>query len=349
MGSLRERRRIRSLASDARAGSWARGRARVAQREYVREQWRLYAGFMVGLFVVMLVVAWLMPSEFLQGLAAGAMLVAGPAILWSWTLQVTGTAPVMMGDQAEQWTANELRKLRGHGWRTVNHFALGKGDIDHVLIGPGGAYAFETKWSATQWQSDFGQARLREAVAQANANARTLRLWHPFKSRQVPVEAIVVLWGGGVKDWPDQERIRYMDGATVLTGQALSTWAANQSGVALRADQIAEAWTALETQVTRRDLIDELDHPVPASLGEIATRVGLAAIFALFGFLLVGELVRFTGSSLLAVLVGVASGVPAVFLRRNGVARPAASGWLVGVGIPVVALSLAEAIYLLPS
>jgi hypothetical protein len=31
---------------------------------------------------------------------------------------------MMMDDRAEQWTASELRRLRGRGWQLVNHFAL---------------------------------------------------------------------------------------------------------------------------------------------------------------------------------------------------------------------------------
>jgi hypothetical protein len=70
----------------------------------------------------------------------GVLLAAVPGALWAWTVQVTGTGPVMISDQAEQWTAAELRKLRRHGWRVVNHFLLRNDDIDHVLTGPGGAY-----------------------------------------------------------------------------------------------------------------------------------------------------------------------------------------------------------------
>lgn len=342
---LLQQRRIRVLASDARAGSWARRRARVTQREYLRERWRLHAGLMIGLLVLTLVVAWLMPTGFLRGLVVGALLVAGPAALWSWTLQVTGTAPVVMGDMAEQWTAGELRKLRTRGWRMVNHFVLAKDDVDHVLVGPGGAYAFETKWSATSWRSDFGQARLREAVAQAKANARILRLWHPLKSRQVTVEPVVVLWGGGVKDWPVGERISQVEGATVLTGHALPTWAADRCATALREEQIAEVWSALDAQVTRRDAIDELNHPVPASVEEIVTRIGLAFLSSVFGLLFVGELVRLIDPLWLALAIGAASVAPAVLLLHRSVARAAAWGWLVGVGLPTVALSIAEAIY----
>jgi hypothetical protein len=342
---LLDQRRARVLASDARAGSWARGRARVTQRQYVREHWRLYAGLLIGLLIVTVVVAGLMPTGFLRGLVVGALLVAGPAALWSWTLQITGTAPVMMGDMAEQWTAGELRKLRSRGWRMVNHFLLGRDDIDHVLVGPGGAYAFETKWSATSWRSDFGQERLREAVAQAKANARLLRLWHPVKSRQVQVEPVVVLWGGGVRDWPDGERISQLDGVTVATGHALPAWAAVLRVTALNEAQIAEVWKALDAQVARRDPVDELAHPVPASLEVIVAQIGLGFLSCVSGLLFIGEVVRRTNPWWLALAVGAASVVPAVLLIRRAIARPAAWGWLVGVGLPLVALSLAEAIY----
>lgn len=336
---------MRMLASDARAGSWARGRARVAQREYLRERWPLYSGLMIGLLVVTLVVAWLMPTGFLRGLVVGALLVAGAATFWSWTLQVTGTAPVMMGDMAEQWTAGELRKLRTRGWRMVNHFVLAKDDIDHVLVGPGGAFAFETKWSATSWRSDFGQARLREAVAQATANARILRLWHPLKSRRVPVEPVVVLWGGGVRDWPGDEQISQVNGTTVLAGHALPTWAAELCASALNNDQIAEVWGVLDAQVARRDPIDELHHPLPASLEEIVMRIGLAFFAGIFGLLFMGELVQLIDPLWLALAIGAGCVAPASILLGRRFAGPAAWGWLLGGGLPIVALSMADAVY----
>ena len=101
-----------------------------------------------------------------------------------------------------------------------------------------------------------------------------------LKSRQVQVEPVVVLWGGGVKDWPDSARISQVDGATVVTGHALPTWAADQSATALKEQQIADVWTALDAQVTRRDPIDELNHPVPASIEKIMTLMGLAFLCA---------------------------------------------------------------------
>lgn len=341
---LLQQRRERVLASDVRAGSWARGRARLAQREYLRARWRAYAAFVIGLLVGTLVVASLMPSEFLSGLVVGGFLVACPALLWSWTVQVTGTAPVMMGDMAEQWTASQLRKMRNRGWRVVNHFVLAMDDIDHVLIGPGGAYALETKWSATPWASEFGQARTRDAVRQAKVNARRLQLWHPFKTRSLQVGAVVVLWGGGVKDWPDSELVSSVDGVTVIAGHGLTAWAGDRDAVTLHEQGVAEAWTALAAQVARRDPVDALAHPVPASIEQVVEHVGAAIVCAISGVLFLGHLVRSTDTWWVVVLLGAVSVVPAVLLIRRSLARPAAWGWLVGAGLPTGAL-IAEVIY----
>jgi hypothetical protein len=72
-------------------------------------------------------------------------------------MRLTGTASTMMGDTAEQWTAQELRPLSKDGWRLINHFGLTSDDIDHLLIGPGGVFVLETKWSSTDWQSAAGR------------------------------------------------------------------------------------------------------------------------------------------------------------------------------------------------
>jgi hypothetical protein len=131
-----EGQRRRALAGDARAGTWARGQARTAQREFLLEHWWLFALFLLAVLAVAIGCGRLMPNEFMKGLVLGAALVAGPGAVWVIAVQVTGSAPVMMGDQAEQWTAQELRKLSRRDWRLVNHFALASDDIDHVLIGP---------------------------------------------------------------------------------------------------------------------------------------------------------------------------------------------------------------------
>jgi hypothetical protein len=336
---------MRALGSDARAGSWARGRARVAQRKFVRRSWRIYLVFLVALLVTTVMVAASMPTQFLRGLVVGGFLAAGVAALWSFTVQATGTASTMMGDLAEQWTASELRRMRDQGWHVVNHFVLATDDIDHVLVGPGGAYALETKWSATPWESDFGRARLRYAVGQASANARRLRLWHPLKSRRVQVEPVVVLWGGGVPDYEENERITSVDGVTVLTGHALLSWAVGRDLEVLSDDQIIDVWAALDEQVARRDPHDAVAHPVPASIGEMLLRAGGLVMIAVLGLIALGQLVRYVQPAWLALSLGAGAVVPSLLCIRRSIARAAALAWLIGLGFPLVALAIAEAVY----
>jgi hypothetical protein len=47
-----------------------------------------------------------------------------------------------------------LRKLRRADWRVVNHITLTGGDTDDVLLGPGGCFAIEPKWSSEPWPLD---------------------------------------------------------------------------------------------------------------------------------------------------------------------------------------------------
>jgi hypothetical protein len=235
-------RRRRTLAGDDRAGSWARARARTTQREFLREHWLLFGSAVGGSWLVAAVCGLAMPNAFMQGLVVGAALVAAPVSVWVLAVQITGSAPIMMGDQAEQWTAQELRPLHRRGWLLINHFSLGVNDIDHVLLGPGGAFVVETKWSGSTWESGLGTQRQRDAARQADLRARSLRLWHPFKSRGIPVTPLVVLWGRGLSSWSAPHQIRQIDSVTVLAGPALREWTEQLGVGVLSPSEIEHAW-----------------------------------------------------------------------------------------------------------
>ncbi|MFC5730141.1 MULTISPECIES: nuclease-related domain-containing protein [Nocardioides] len=311
----------------------------------MKDHWKLFGGAMLALLALTSIVAALMPTGFMKGLVVGGFLVAGPAALWSWIVQVTGTAPTMMGDVAEQWTAGELRKLRSRGWHLVNHFVLAKDDMDHVVVGPSHAMVLETKWSATPWDTPYGQEKLRQAIAQAKANARTFGLWHPIKSRRMSVEPIVVLWGGGTSTWPAERQLQNLGEATVVTGRGLPTWVNSIDAGPADHQQADEIWRALEAQIARRDPLDDLEHPLPPSLAEVATRIFVGCLFALAGLLGSGEILRVTNSAWITVGAASLSLVPAMILTRAPRARHAAYGWMAGAGLPALALAVAEVVY----
>jgi len=297
---------------------------------------------------VAVVVGLFMPNPFMRGLVLGAAIVGAPGAVWVIAMQLTGTAPTMMGDQAEQWTAQELRRLSRRGWRLVNHFALRADDIDHVLIGPGGAIALETKWSASTWHSDYGRQRLRDAVTQVKANARTLRLWHPLKSREVPVTPVVVLWGRGLSKWPDSERVRHIDDVVVVIGPALRHWLESLDETALPNSRIDEVWPALDEQVERRDPLDAKAHPIPTSLTDWAMAASAAVCLGVVGVMLFGRLLAWTPSWWAAVAMALpTAGLGMIAVRTSSVPAVTWAGraWTIALLTLSFALTLAELAY----
>lgn len=61
-------------------------------------------------------------------------------------------------------------RTMGGAWRTVS--GLRRWDIDHVLVGPGGVVAVETKWQGRGWALDPPEDRVLGAAQQAESNAR---------------------------------------------------------------------------------------------------------------------------------------------------------------------------------
>lgn len=183
----------------------------------------------------------LTPDHFLKGLILGLVLAAVPGLLWSLTLQATGTAPTMMGDEAEQWTAQELRKLKRRGWRLVNH--------------------------------DHARQQERVAVDQAWSNARSMTLWSELRTCGVAVQPLVVLWGGGARGWHEDQRIRTIDGVPVVTGPAINNWVRTLPSDLLDATAAKKVWSIIATQASARDERDRAENAVPPSAMDYAARL----------------------------------------------------------------------------
>jgi hypothetical protein len=284
----------------------------------------------------------LVPNTFARGLIVGAatvLIIGGPSLL---VMQLTGSAPLMMGAQAEVWTAGELRPLRRAGWKVINHVRLRPWDIDHVLVGPGGVIAVETKWSAEGWRVDKPDARLRSAVEQVRANARDLRLWRP-ELRAAPeraTSAVLFLWGGARSGEARPSGVIDIDGLPVVYGlSAAKQWRstlATRTSSTLTEQQVVAVWRALEDQVRSADLREERNEPpLPA-----ASRIYWTAI-ATFCAIVAGVLAAIGLFTLLAswwpwlasLAVLVAAGVLA---RRVPLLRVPSLGWLAGTMFTVI-------------
>lgn len=292
-----QRRRRRQLASDDRAGTYARAKARRAQRAYLRKHYKhltVAALIMVG---PVLLVTPLVPAGFPRGFLLGADLTAAAGALSYWVLQATGTAPTLMGALGEQLTASELRPLQRSGWRLVNHLTLRTWDIDHVLIGPGGAYALETKWSAHPWALTPPEDRIRTAARQARDNAHDLQRWADLRRTGIThVTPVVMLWGAGTRpdDTPPSRPSTdvHVDGVRIVLGPAASHWRSTLPHDVLTTDQVDAAWHALDRQSLTRDAREQ---PAPPSLERLAGTAALTTIAAALGFLAAAQLLTLPG------------------------------------------------------
>lgn len=330
-------RRSRELASDRRAGEWARAKARRAQYRFIRRNWRPVTVLVSATVVPGIAVAAFLPPP-VAGFLLGVLLTSVGAAVWFLAVQATGTAPTMAGDTAEQWTAQELRRLRRKGWRLVNRVALKHKDIDHVLIGPGGAYAIETKWTATAWRLDPSDDRIRRAAAQASDNAQDLRRWQEFKSLGVSVEPVVFLWGAGLADVVTGQSVWRLHGVDVVIGARAKDWREQLGADRLNADQVNGAWSALDVQTRKRDAFEPLS--TPPSLFDMYKSASLAAGSFAGGMLASAQLYQFgslwfglVGSGMLAVGVALA--------RRWSALRWAATAAAAGaISVAVIVMAI---------
>lgn len=305
---------------------------------FVRRHWRRLAAMCLVALLILAALLAFIEGSFQRGFVVGVILTGASASIFGLVVQHTGTGSRAMGATAEQWTASELRPLRRYGWHVVNHVALRQWDIDHVLVGPGGVVAVETKWSARAWQLDPPDERVIAAVRRVSENAKHLRLWQPLRSRGVTaVGSAVYLWGevdpatsrpGGV--------VHRVDGVAVVVGSAAEQWRSeilHEGDAAYDADTVRQLWEALDDQVRVRDDVEKSDHPAPPAIERLwMTAVAMLTSAALAFVLCIQSLATFDTwwSRTISALTLIAVGLIAL---RSGALRLPAYSWLAGIAI----------------
>lgn len=323
---------IRRLAGDDYTAIWARRRIRQQRLDVVRVNARSFATALVVGAALITGVALLVPSRFVQGLIVGVGITALLSMIGFLVLALSGTMARGMGATAETWTASELRRLRRHGWRVINGVVLPSRDVDHLLVGPAGIIVVETKWSSTDWHLAPADENVLAAVEQVVANARSLRLWQTIKRTRLPVNPVVVLWGGGKAARPAKPVA--VGDATVAYGlQAVRSWIeeTKHEPKITAADDIDKLIQDLETYLTRRRDKDptllpplSFDRAIWASMATVAT----------FTVTVLGCLETFTTSRSWWLGLATVCGALAIWLsvyRRWTAIRAPAIGGLLGV------------------
>jgi hypothetical protein len=107
-----------------------------------------------------------------------------------------GSEHLEMGAEAERWTS-ELLGGRRTRWHVVNDLVFDQRNIDHVVVGPRGVAAVETKWCGARLYPGPQRLPNRRDVEQALWSARKVSLL--ARTRQLTCEPLPVLvyWGPG--------------------------------------------------------------------------------------------------------------------------------------------------------
>jgi hypothetical protein len=292
-----------------------------------RAWWEVLLPLLGG--VVISPLALLLPG-WARGFALGVVLASGAWVSVLATVTLSGIAPLFMGELAEQNTAQELRRFRRQGWRLGNHVLLSskKSDIDHVVVGPGGALVVETKYMAGGWHDSFAHKRTEEAVEGVREKRDFVAaVLQPHVPRSM-VRAAVVLAG----DTSPTDPIRTADsGVTVVPMARLREWLESVlGGEGVSTDAVASAWSKVMARVAQRDREEVLQAGLPPrSFSDWLPLTAFVLLVALAGYVAEVEVLRATGFAWF-LPVGVGLGGLGYGAHRLGIRRPWWQAWLVG-------------------
>ena len=279
VGSVRRHRRAARLASTERAGVQSRRLIRQRHQRLVRERWYVFAGIIVVGGVVCLAVkllVWEPLDAYLIGAIAASTVWACHSIVTS----VDGLASRRVGVLGEEWTVSELRKLRKHGWRFVNHVMLEHGDIDHAVLGPAGFFSVDSKY-----RSDWSKAQSELARLADDAQTQARKLQSRLQVKTPKVKPVVAMWGPELADTYEGPFER--DGVLFCPGKRL-TEQLRAMPTSTDNSTIESAYSTLDRYVERRDTGEQEKFGEPVrSIGDHFNDVAFAALAMVGSLLLV--------------------------------------------------------------
>lgn len=317
--------KARDLASDRRAGTYAKDKASKLKIGFARRKWPVLLAVVVLAPAMAAGVALLLPLR-VRGLVVGSGLASGGWAAWVVVITFSGSTAMTAGGAAEEWTASELRRRRR--WRLINGVSL-KYEIDHIAVGSGGVVVVETKWSAQPWNDGDPdmRRRLEKARSRLEENLRHVTLAYRPQLAGAPVYGLLVLWSAQPGGEPDHEA--GPGGVSIIAARRLRSWLDDKAeGVVVPAVQrdILDALTRKADELDRyrirvsgpprpsleRALIRWLVEPSAAIIASLyaAALAGKAGTIALTAELLAtttagliarrGERLRWAGNAAIA-------------------------------------------------
>lgn len=193
----------------------------------------------------------------LTGFVVGVFAASVPWFLWVVVTGADGSASWRVGADAEGWTDEQLRRI-GPDWRLFNNvpfaaeFGRGEIDVDHIAVGPYGVLVVETKWTTQPVVLDAKRSPevLRQAVRQVEGNRGRVLAALGRDFADVPVIAVVVLWGRRVER--GEQEIRRIGDVRIVRGQDGREWRRLLQGVQRVDGDVQDAVAGRLGEVIRR-------------------------------------------------------------------------------------------------
>ena len=193
------------IAMKNRPGEHARRHLRTARWNAAKKlKWPI-AGLVGILFLGCAVIAILPTFPILKAFIFG-FLTASLLAMTAWLVTVSsGTYGWSLGKMGEEFTADAVGSpaRRRSGWRSVDGIYFDRhGDVDHVLVGPGGVFVIESKFVTSPCRMEGGRVSGitgREPISQArNGAIKVEKMLRYGRDRfDVTVRPVVVIWGPG--------------------------------------------------------------------------------------------------------------------------------------------------------
>ena len=123
------------------------------------------------------------------------------------------SSPLSWGASGEQWTAEELEKLESP-WRVYHDLPDGRGNWDHVVVGPPGVFVIDTKnFRASAKVDDEGLRSGRLRVGGKASRGSALRMNELIQREtglSVRVQGVVAVWGELVRGTCERDKVLYV-------------------------------------------------------------------------------------------------------------------------------------------
>lgn len=212
------------------------------RRQNIRDEWRtwLFAFALLGAFAVWSLLTTGLAARFLAAVAGllGGVLVA----LWALGGHVSAFQ-WWIGAEGERDTAQQIEKL-GPDWHCEHDLEHGRGNWDHVLVGPAGVFLLDSKvinGTAAAGDDALRSGRLNYPGGLFRSGAKQIKdaIEARLGSRAPWVQAVVIVWGDFPQGHHQEQDVVY------IRGDRMNAWLAEQPQK-LNGPQRAALTTALQ-------------------------------------------------------------------------------------------------------